>query len=354
MPTTYAIPDGRTVMDATLYTGDASYPRAITNAGAFQPDLVWVKARSAIHYHALFDSVRGTGTIALSTNTTSAETGISAYANLTSFNSNGFSCGTTTDTNILNDSGKTFVAWQWKAGGTTVSNTSGTITSSVSVNTTAGFSIVTYTGTGANATVGHALTAAPSMVIVKNRSSAVAWAAWHTSIANTQYLVLNTTAEVATGATWWNSTSPTSSVISVGTSTSTNASGNTYVAYCWTPIAGFSQFGSYTGNNSADGPFVYLGFRPKFVLFKRTESARNWIIFDTSRATYTNAVSKYLIPNDSLVEGDDLMVSGSWQADFLSNGFKLRAYNELSVNPSGGNIIYAAFAENPFKYSNAR
>jgi hypothetical protein len=250
----------------------------------------------------------------------------------------------------INTSAATYVGWQWKAGGTAVSNTSGSITSSVSVNTTAGLSIVTYTGTGANATVGHALTAAPSMVIVKNRSSAVAWAAWHTSIANTQYLVLNTTDAVATGATWWNSTSPTSSVISVGTSTSTNASGNTYVAYCWAPVAGYSAFGSYTGNASADGPFVYTGFRPRWIMIKNVSIINQiWFVFDTAVNSY-NLSQNFLAPNNTNVE-----YTGATNnpIDILSNGFKIR-YSNTGTNDSGSTMIYAAFAENPFKYSLAR
>ena len=205
---------------------------------------------------------------------------------------------------------------------------------------------MTYTGTGANTTIGHGLSAAPKMVIVKNRGSSVAWTAWHTSIANTQYLILDTTAAAATGATWWNSTTPTSSVISVGTSTSTNASGNTYVAYCWAEIAGFSKFGSYTGNGSTNGPFVFTGFRPKFVMIKRTNTTGSWYTFDTSRATY-NVVNPYLLADLTNVEATDL----SW--DILSNGFKLRSsYSEINADSS--TMIYMAFAENPFKNSNAR
>jgi hypothetical protein len=212
--------------------------------------------------------------------------------------------------------------------------------------------VVTYTGTGANTTIGHGLSSAPKMVIVKNKGAAVAWAAWHTSIANTQYLVLNTTAAVATGATWWNSTTPTSSVISVGTSTSTNASGNTYVAYCWAEITGFSKFGSYTGNGSADGPFQYTGFRPKFIMVKPSSGVNDdWTITDTSRSPY-NLCAAVLKPDSANAE-DTTVGTIRANLDILSNGFKIRQPSDI-ININGGTFIYAAFAENPFKSSNAR
>jgi hypothetical protein len=282
----------------------------------------------------------------LVSNSTAAET--TQAQGLTAFGTGGFTEGTLAK---MNTSAATYVGWQWQAGqGSTSSNTSGTITSTVSVNATAGFSVVTYTGTGANATVGHGLGVAPKMVIVKNRGSAVAWTAWHTSIANTEYLVLNTTAAVATGATWWNSTTPTSSVFSVGTSTSTNASTNTYVSYCWAEIAGFSKFGSYTGNGIADANFVYTGFRPKFVLYKRTDAVGNWFIFDSTRNT-TNLTNLALYPNATAVEAT--MAATDQPLDLLSNGFKLRGTG-TDGNASAGTYIYMAFAENPFKYANAR
>ena len=344
MPTTYAIPDSRTVMDATTYTGTGA-SLSITNAGAFQPDFVWLKSRSAATNHQIFDSVRGTTKVLVSNSleieTTSANT-------ITSFNSGGFTVGTNT---AINTSAATYVGWQWKAGGTAVSNTSGSITSSVSVNTTAGFSIVTYTGTGANATVGHALTAAPSMVMVKARGTVVGggdWCVWHSGLTSGAYsLFLNTTNAQSSFPTVWNSTIPTSSVFSIGTAGSTNTSAITYVAYCWTPIAGYSAFGSYTGNASTDGPFVYTGFRPKFVLIKNTANgAADWTILDTSRDSYNLAINEL---NPDLKNAE----SSANTIDFLSNGFKLRS-TYGNTNGSGQTMIYAAFAENPFKYSNAR
>jgi len=319
-----------------LYTGTGS-SQSITGVG-FQPDLVWTKIRSGAKDNNLTDAVRGTSK-ALFSNTTGAEVSGSW---VTAFNSDGFTVGTEAD---ANQSGQTFVGWSWKANGSGSSNTSGSITSTVSASTTSGFSVVTYTGTGANATVGHGLGVAPSMVIVKNRGSAVDWAVWHTSIANTQYLVLNTTAAVATGATWWNSTTPTLTVFSIGTSTSTNTSAATYVAYCFAPIAGYSAFGSYTGNGSTDGPFVFTGMRPAYVMVKRTDSTSDWYIWDTKRDTY-NVVTNTLLADTSGAE------TSATSIDDLSNGFKCRS--ATVVNASGGTYIYMAFAEAPQKFSLAR
>ena len=340
---TSTIVKGNSYMDATLYTG-TGVALSVTNAGAFRPDLVWIKSRSTATDNAVYDAVRGT-TRELVTNDIVAET--TQSGSLTAFNSNGFTIGTRPR---INTSATTYVAWQWQAGSSTVTNTSGTISAQVRADTTTGFSIVTYTGTGANATVGHGLGVAPKMIIVKNRGSAVAWAVWHTSIANTQYLVLNTNAGVATGATWWNSTTPTSSVFSVGTSTSTNTSTNTYVAYCWAEIAGFSKFGSYTGNGSADGPFVYTGFRPKFLIFKRSNAAGSWYTYDSAR-NVSNLTNLALIPEQSVAEVTQGSTNGP--IDFLSNGFKLRGSGN-DGNANGGTFIYMAFAENPFKNALAR
>ena len=349
---TYNLPDstikkGNTVMDATLYSGNGA-TRSITNDGAFKPDFVWIKARSIAYFHRLVDSVRGTGK-ELYSNDTGAETTNQADGYVSAFNSNGFS--------ILggagvNGSGNTYVAWQWQAGqGSSSSNTQGSITSTVSVNATAGFSIVTYTGTGANATVGHGLGVAPKMLIVKSRSAAVNWVVYNASLGNTGSLYLNLTNSFTTVATW-NNTSPTPSVFSVnGTGYYVNDSAATYVAYCWAEIAGFSKFGSYTGNGSTDGPFVYTGFRPKFIMYKRTDSTGSWGIFDTSRNTY-NLSTNVLYANLSSAEYTSTG-AGFDNIDILSNGFKPRQSNS-GVNASGGTYIYMAFAENPFKSSLAR
>jgi hypothetical protein len=341
---TSTILKGNTVMDATLYTGNG-VARSIVNAAGFRPDFVWLKARNDVYSHYLLDSVRG-ATNTLNSNTTNAET---TYANnLTAFNSNGFSLGTQ---NEINYNTNTYVGWQWQAGqGSSSSNTNGSITSTVSVNASAGFSVVTYTGTGANATVGHGLGVAPQLVITKGRDSvggATNWTVYHVSIGNTGAVFLNLTNATNTSITQWNNTSPTSSVFSIGTSGDKNTNTATYVAYCWTPIAGYSAFGSYTGNGSTDGPFVYTGFRPKFVLIKDTVSASQWRIWDTARDPY-NITTNALYANSSGTEQ-----SADNYLDIVSNGFKIRSTN-AGVNTSSGNYIYAAFAENPTKYALAR
>ena len=358
MATTFAVPDGRVAMAATLYTGTgAGSPQSISNAVnavSFQPGLVWVKARNANGNNAVTDSVRG-AYLQLITQLTNAEANYSPYG-VTAFNANGFGVNDDNSGNysvngaaggLYSGTPPNYVAWQWKAGGTAVSNTAGTITSSVSANTTAGFSVVTYTGTGANATVGHGLGVAPSLILVKSRGTVFSWVVYHASIGNTKYLLLNTTTTETVDSTVWNNTSPTANVFTVGTVFGSN----TNVAYCWAPVAGYSAFGSYTGNGSADGPFIYTGFRPRFLMIKRTDTAgNNWVILDTSRDTY-NAAGLYLYPNLSAAEDDYRASTGP--IDILSNGLKQRS-TLSNVNASGGTYIYACFAENPLRYSNAR
>ena len=345
MPTTYAIPDGRTVMAATLYTGTGA-TQTINNSAngvSFQPDFVWVKGRSGATDHAWYDAVRGVQN-QLESNSSAAET--TETTGLTAFGTTGFTIGALAQ---MNTNAATYVGWQWNAGGSTVTNTSGTISAQVRANATAGFSVVTYTGTGVAATIGHGLGVAPKMIIVKRRNSAVNWPVYNSNIGNTNYLQLNSTVNsTAQGANnFWNSTNPTSSVFSVGTITDTNASGGTYVAYCFAAVAGYSAFGSYTGNGSTDGPFVYLGFRPRLVMTKRTDATSQWYIIDTARDLY-NSTANILIPNSNVAES-----SNTQQYDELSNGFKLRSTN-VDNNASGGTYIYMAFAENPFKFANAR
>lgn len=348
MPTTYAIPDGRTVMAATTYTGTGA-TQTISNAVngvSFQPDFVWLKIRSGAANHVLIDAVRGYDKY-LASNSTAAEA--TSTDQFTSFNSNGFTLGANSGAGgNTNQNGSTYVAWQWNAGGSTVTNTSGSISSQVRANTTAGCSIVTYTGTGSAATVGHGLGVAPRMVIIKQRNSAADWVVKHASLSsNDATLILNnTSASTVYSPSVWNNTAPTSTVFSIGTNTANNTNTNTYVAYCFAPVAGYSAFGSYTGNGSTDGPFVYLGFRPRFVMVKRTDTTGNWIIWDSARDTY-NTTNLILFPNLSNAE------STAENIDFLSNGFKLRV-TSAGDNASGGTYIYAAFAENPFKYANAR
>jgi hypothetical protein len=343
---TPTISNGATVMAATTYTGTGA-ARSVDNSVngvSFQPDWVWIKNRTTAYSHLLADSVRGTTKYIVSSSNGIENTDANS---VTAFNANGFSVGTLVD---INASGNGIVGWQWNAGGSTVTNTTGSISAQVRANPTAGFSIVTYTGTGANATVGHGLGVAPRMILVKKRSAVQAWSVYHGSLANTQYLVLNTTATPATLASMWNSTTPTSSVFSIGTDGNTNTSAATYVAYCFAAVAGYSAFGSYTGNGSADGPFVYLGFRPRFIVVKRTDVTNAWVMFDTSRSTYNQSFNYLLAENAQ----QDITASGSTDTlDFLSNGFKLRC-TTLAENANGGTYVYMAFAENPFKNSLAR
>lgn len=346
---TYNLPDstivaGNKYMDATTYTGTGS-STAIVNAAGFKPDLVWVKNRNTTYIHNWTDSVRGISKI-LDSASAAAELNDPTYF-VTAFNSNGF---TQAGNNAVGSNGNTYVGWQWQAGqGSTSSNTSGTITSTTSVNASAGFSIVSYTGNGTvGATIGHGLGVSPNFILFKNRTNSVDWGAYHVSTGNTGFLSLNSTAaSSAATTTFLNSTTPSSSVITLGNGNVVNQSTINYVAYCWAEIAGFSKFGSYTGNGSTDGPFVYTGFKPKFVLIKSSSGAFYWVIEDSTRNSY-NAVDLELFPNDSLAE-----TNASRPVDFLSNGFKIR-HTGTTQNSSGGTYIYAAYAENPFKNSLAR
>jgi hypothetical protein len=336
-------------MDVSLWTGTGS--NQTISGLAFQPDFIWAKNRNAGNNHVLFDSVRGFNSNNPLYSDQTWTQGQFPYGDIKSVNSTGYVVGAgTSGDNYINYNTYTYAGWTWKAGGTAVSNTAGTITSQVSANTTSGFSVVTYTGTGSNATVGHGLGVAPKMIIVKNRPSSVDnWQVYHASLTSAAYrMTLNTSNAQDSVPTMWNSTAPTSAVFSVGTQSGSNGSGNAMVAYCWSEVAGFSKFGSYTGNGSADGPFVYLGFRPRWIMIKKTDSTSDWWIWDTARNTY-NQMNTVLYPNLSSAEVADPV----FNFDALSNGFKNRSSN-ATVNGSGATYIYAAFAENPFKYALAR
>jgi hypothetical protein len=309
-----------------------------TNGGG----LVWFKNRTSALTNYLINSASGY-TKYLASNSTDAE-GTFDFGFTSS--TTGFSF--TQSSATLNATGSNYVAWQWKANGSGSTNTAGSITSTVSANTTSGFSIVTYTGTGSNATVGHGLGVAPSMVITKSRSDVGGWAVYHISTGASYYLLLNGTSSAANEPTLWNNTAPTSTRFSIGTSGAANTSAATYVAYCFAPIAGYSAFGSYTGNGSADGPFVFTGMRPAYVMVKRTDTTGDWRVWDTTRETY-NVMSAPLYPNDSGAEAS----SSVNNFDVLSNGFKVRNAT-AAINANGGAYIYMAFASNPFKYSLAR
>jgi hypothetical protein len=323
---------GSSYFNTRLYTGNGS-ARSITGVG-FKPDWVWVKPRSAVNDHVLADVVRGV-TKTLATNLTAVElTNTNAF---TAFDTDGFSLGTGTD---VNSNTVTYASWNWLAGGTGVSNTNGTITSTVSANTTSGFSIVSYTGNGTGgATIGHGLGSTPKMMIVKRRDTAVAaWRIYHASLGNTQGMAFDT-AVPTVSAIYWNNTSPTSTLFTVGTGSTVNTSASTYIAYCFADVKGYSKFGSYTGNGSTDGTFVYTGFKPSFLMIKVSSTTEDWYIWDNKRGTY-NANLPVLYPDLSNAES-------SSDIDFLSNGFKCRTAQTLQ-NASGATYIYMAFAENPF------
>jgi hypothetical protein len=325
--------------DINLYSGNSG-TQTITNSGLFQPDFVWSKCRNVGRSHRLCNSVGGS-TKEMYSDVGDAE---QTDGSMTSFTSTGFNLNNATGSQY-NTSGENYVSWQWKAGGTAVTNTAGSITSQVSANPTAGFSVVTFTGNNSTGTVGHGLGAAPRMIIQKPRSASGSWAVYHASIGASNAVWLNLTDASSSYPTVWNSTDPTSSVYSVGSYMGTA----TYVAYCFAQVAGYSAFGSYTGNGSADGPFVYTGFRPRFVMIKQSSSSNYWWLKDSARSP-ANQANLRIAPNLSNTEADDSSFNG---ADFLSNGFKLRG-TDTTTNQSSGTYIYMAFAEAPFKYANAR
>jgi hypothetical protein len=339
------IADGSTAMDVALYTGNGS-TQTISGLN-FSPDLVWMKMRSTAGYsHKLVDTVRG-ATISLVTNNTNAE--LTETSGLTAFTSNGFSLGSQDPYNRNSD---TFVAWTWDAGSSTVANTAGSITSQVRANASSGFSIVTWTGTMSPSTIGHGLGVAPQFIIVKRRSSTEAWVCYHRFIDATvpaDYdISLNSTAARRDYPSFGD-TLPTSTVFSVGATGATNETGETYVAYAFAPVSGYSSFGSYTGNGSAtDGPFVFTGFRPRWVMIKGSSFAgESWFIWDTSRNTY-NQMGARLLANESPADNSNQVFG-----DILSNGFKLRN-TWGGINGSGNTYIYACFAEHPLQSSRAR
>ena len=330
--------------NTVLYTGNSS-TQSITGVG-FQPDLVWIKDRTgatATYSPYLFDAIR-TATKYIRSNSSDAEATGANY--LTSFDADGFSLGSFFGVNATGDS---IVAWNWLANNTSgSSNTAGSITSTVSANTTSGFSIVSYTGTGANATIGHGLGVAPAMVIIKDRDTSVNWSVnnqpLNASLGDyTRYLTLDATSAVSgPGNTQYQNAAFTSTVFNVGTNTTTNNNTKNFIAYCFASIKGFSKIGIYTGNGSTDGTFVYTGFKPAWVLMKVSSTTDGWLLMDNKRDTY-NQVINQLEPNTSNAASDNTARA----MDFLSNGFKFRSTNTQN-NQSGATYIYMAFAENPF------
>ena len=308
--------------DALAYTGTGA-SNSISSLG-FSPDLVWIKNRGAATSHAIYDTTR-LATKQLSSDTTNAE--VTSSTGLTAFGSNGFTIGTST---LVNTTGTQYVAWAWDEA------------------PIAGMDIVSYTGTGAIRTVAHNIGVAPKMIIAKLTNSAgFQWPVYHSSLTSaSSYIWLNSTNAQATDAAYWG-TAPTSSVFSVGTNANVNNNTSPYIAYCFAEVEGFSKIGSYTGNGSADGPFIYCGFRPRYALFKYTGGVANWTILDSAR-NQENVADDYLIASGSSAEA-----TGFDAVDFVSNGIKIR-YSGTSLNASGGTIIFAAFAESPFKYARAR
>ena len=328
-----------------LYTGNGSNGHAITFDGDenMQPDWVWIKDRGS-NSHRLTDSVRGATKVLYSdlnfAEATDADT-------IQSFDTNGFTIDDDADTN---GNGQNFVSWNWKAGGSASSNSDGTITSSVSANTTAGFSIGTFTGNAtAGATIGHGLGTTPAWIICRTISAAKDWCIFHhknTSAPQTDVLILNSTAATFDTNDRWNDTAPTSSVFTIGDSSQLNTSGGTCLFYAFAEKKGYSKFGSYTGNGNADGTFVYTGFKPAWVMVKVTNDGDNWHMIDNKRETF-NVMDTTLKADSSGAESSNSL----FNVDFLSNGIKLRN-GHTGTNQSGSTYIYMAFAESPFVNSN--
>ena len=339
----YTIIDNPTsFFNTVLYTGNAS-TNAITGVG-FQPDWVWLKRRDGTGNHNLYDAVRGATKYLESSSTAPDQT---QSAGLTAFDSDGFTLGSNTN---MNGSSNSYVSWNWSAGtGQGSSNTDGTInTTYTSVNTTAGFSISKFTGTGSAATVGHGLGAVPKMYMVKNiTTNSLQWRVYHASLGATKHLALEATQAEGTASSVFNNTEPTSTVFSIGTDNGSNKSGDSHVAYCFAEVKGYSKFGSYTGSGNADGAFIYTGFKPAFVLLKVSSTTNNWNMFDDKRPGF-NEIDQRLFPNLSDAEQD-----GTAAVDFLSNGFKFRNTND-NYNASSATYIYMAFAKAPFVTSGTK
>ena len=325
------IDDAGSYFNTKLYTGTGS-SNAQTGVG-FQPDFTWIKNRDATDFHVLTDAVRGATNYIVS-DSTAAE--VTNAESLKSFDSDGFTVGTM---NEVNTNTEAFVAWNWKANGAGSSNTDGSITSTVSANTTAGFSIVSYTGTGSAATIGHGLGVAPNFIITKSLVATQEWGVYHSALGATKYLFLDETSAAGTNSAYWNDVEPDSSVFTIGTSGPTNST-SAMIAYCFAEKQGFSKFGMYTGNGeeNADGAFNYTGFRPGYLMIKRTDGIESWIMLDNKRDPYNPAIN-YLLANVTNAEatGTDI--------DFCANGFKCRS---MSQNENTYEYVYFAFAESPF------
>ena len=333
----WTINNGKLYFNTNLYTGDGSTSRSITGVG-FQPDWVWVKSRSATYYHGLWDAVR-TNKSALYSNVANAED-TSTGGTLGSLDSDGFTTQNVSG-GFINNNGTTYASWNWLGANGTASNTTGSIDSTVSANTTSGFSIVSWTGNGGTASVGHGLGVKPNIVIKKNRGASTNWIFSTTIIdgSNDFFYLNSTNAKGDSGET-----APTASLINLFANDENNGNGNAMIAYCFAEKQGFSKFGSYTGNGNANGTFVYTGFKPAFVMIKKTSGTSNWTIWDSVRQS--NEINKPLWADLNSAEAAQSTV----KLDLLSNSFKIRG-NGSNVGSSGGSYIYMAFAENPFTSS---
>lgn len=343
------ITDPSAYFQTALYTGDGNTYKAVTNDGNsnLQPDWVWTKVRSTTNSHHVADTSRGITKQLTPNNSNAEQTDASIHY---SVQSDGFTVG---NAGSVNANGATFATWQWKAnGGTTASNSSGTITSTVQANTTSGFSIVTWTGSGANATIGHGLGVTPKMIIIKRLNGGNDWIVYHASLENASYYIsLNGTGGQTQAANVFNSTAPTTSVFSVGTSTATNSGSQTYIAYCFADIQGYSKFANLRGNGNADGPFIYTGFKPAFVMQKEySQGSTVWFMWDSKRDPI-NVANHTVEANSTAGEGSTASGATNW-IDILSNGYKIRNTGS-HLNASGRQYIYMAFAQNPFVATSA-
>ena len=345
------IDDPSAYFQTALYAGNGT-GQTITNDGNsdLKPDFLWFKNRSETVSHTLWDSTRGITKFLVSDSTASEYTNVSGYE-LTSFNTDGFGLGAHNNAGINQSSSYNYVGWQWKAnGGTTASNSDGSITSTVQVNQDAGFSIVTYTGTGSTATVGHGLGVAPSVVLVKSRNEANYWVMYHHNSSSTpqsNYLLLDNNGAMGTFNNYWSSSAPSSTVFGIiGGGYSHNKSNINYVAYCFAEKQGYSKFGKYVGNGNTNGTFIYTGFKPAWVMVKQSNTSRSWQIFDNKRDGYNKDYMPRLQADNNSAEA----ASAGASMDFVSNGFKVRT-DQTGANQSGGTYIYMAFAENPFTTS---
>jgi len=331
-----------------LYT-DTGANRTLTGVG-FQPDFVWIKTRNHGNSHNLFDSVRGANKT-IRSNLDNAE--VTTTDTLTAFTSDGFSLGVDASGYGVNYDNKNEVSWNWRGASSSGSaNAVGSINSTVSANTTSGFAVVKYTGTGSNATIGHGIGIAPEFILVKKYNTTQAWRCGHVGMGWTHGNNLNNGSTIYDSDTYWQDTAPTTTVFSVGTDTEVNGSGATHIAYCFAPVKGFSKFGSYTGNSNTNGPFIYCGFKPAFVLIKNLNSSNHWLIIDNKRSVF-NLADDALFANESSAEQVDQ--SSASGINIVSNGFKIRTTGNAAANynnNNGDNYLFAAFAEAPLVGSN--